>query len=145
MEDAAVRAVSCALEDDWLPCVGVAFTGHPRPLPKTKHMPRRTALSGVTLTLHMPAFSCIFKSDGLGPNPASPVPGSTCSIPASPRRQSQLGRAAPNFQLRLESQTVEPSRNSMTFDPAAPPTAAVGPSPSPPPPQPPQQPGSSSQ
>ena len=40
MEDAAVRAVPCALEGARLPCVGVAFTGHPRPLPKTKHLPR---------------------------------------------------------------------------------------------------------
>ena len=40
MEDAAVRAVPCALECAWLPCVGVAFTGHPRPLPKTKYLPR---------------------------------------------------------------------------------------------------------
>ena len=43
LEDAAVRAVPCAFEGAWLPCVGVAFTGHPRPLPKTKvtkHLPR---------------------------------------------------------------------------------------------------------
>ena len=40
LEDAAVRAVPCALEGTWLPCVGVAFTGHPRQLPKTKHLPR---------------------------------------------------------------------------------------------------------
>ena len=39
---AAVSAVPCALTrmGAWLPCVGVAFTGHPRPLPKTKHLPR---------------------------------------------------------------------------------------------------------
>ena len=35
-----VSAVPCALVSAWLPCVGVAFTGHPRQLPKTKHLPR---------------------------------------------------------------------------------------------------------
>ena len=30
MEDAAVRAVPSALEGAWLPCAGVAFTGHPQ-------------------------------------------------------------------------------------------------------------------
>ena len=40
MEDAAVSAVPCALVGAWLPCVGVAFTGRQRPLPKTKYLPR---------------------------------------------------------------------------------------------------------
>ena len=52
LEDAAVRAVPCALEGAWLPCVGVAFTGHPRPLPKTKYLPRYSSVKCHPNTQH---------------------------------------------------------------------------------------------
>ena len=41
----------------WLPCVGVAFTGHPRLLPKTKHLPRYRSVRCHPILLIIPNYS----------------------------------------------------------------------------------------